>query len=310
MEKKTLVAAAALRRRDGRVLLVRHSDGEQSGFGTNWTLPYEPVNDDEVVEQAIARLLRERLHLASKRIEFSSSIALPNAIANIFLCTAWTGEPQYSDSDFLDAAWASPGETGSIDIVAGVRSWLEELPSEGNNLISRSSMSIEELVSEITSSRKALLAAYFELDEIWRDVSLDEEWAPIDLITHCASVEAYYISETRKLTETPGHTWRPFNASQAEIERLHRFRPKSDGAELARLDAIRTDTIMWIELLEQEQLDSFGNHPERGAVRIGDQISKIVSHDQAHTKQLAKMLVASQTDPAQDEDKNDASANR
>ena len=67
---------------------------------------------------------------------------------------------------------------------------------------------------------------------------------------------------------------------------------------------------MWIELLEQEQLDSFGNHPERGAVRIGDQISKIVSHDQAHTKQLAKMLVASQTDPEQDEDKNDASANR
>ncbi len=57
--ERPLVAAIALRRRDGRVLLVRHADGDRSGAGQRWTLPSEPVRDDEVVEQAMARLLRE-----------------------------------------------------------------------------------------------------------------------------------------------------------------------------------------------------------------------------------------------------------
>ena len=301
MAGKPLVAAVALRRRDGRVLLVRHADANCSGAGTRWTLPSEPVRDDEVVEQAMARLLRERLHLASKTVEFNASIALPGAIANVFLCSAWNGEPQYAAADFLDAAWAPPRAPGGIDLVEGVRGWLRDLPAEAKARPTTKSSSAEELTAELTAAREALLAAYLALDAEWRDVSLDGEWAPVDLLVHCATVEGYYASEARTLLETPGHTWRPFNEDQGAAERAGRARPADDRAELTRLEAVRAETLEWVEALEHDQLDAFGNHAERGAVRVRERIGKIAAHDRAHSEQLATMLAASQADPDDDE---------
>ena len=125
-------------------------------------------------------------------------------------------------------------------------------------------------------ARDALRAAYLALDEPWRDVSLDGAWAPVDLLAHCATVEAYYASEARELLETPGHTWRPFNPAQGAAERAGRARPASDRAELERLDALRAETLAWLETLGQGELDAYGDHADRGAVRVGDRIARIV----------------------------------
>ncbi len=300
MDAKPLVASAALRRSDGRVLLVRHAREERSGAGSRWTLPSEPVADDETAEQALARLLADRLRLAPDRREFNDSLALPAAIANVFICSSWRGDPQYAPADFLDAAWAPPGTAPGIDLVEGVREWLRGLPADGGAL--PKSASVEDLTAELITARDALRAAYLALDEPWRDVSLDGEWAPVDLLTHCATVEAYYASEARELLETPGHTWRPFNPAQGEAERAGRARPASDRAEVERLDVLRAETLAWIEELTQDELDAYGDHADRGAVRVGDRIARIAAHDRAHTQQLAKMLAASQADPDDDEE--------
>ncbi|MCY4614971.1 MAG: NUDIX domain-containing protein, partial [Chloroflexi bacterium] len=120
-----IVAAVALRRADGRVLLVRHTDSEHTGAAEGrWTLPAEPVADDEVVETALARLLAQRLHLSSENVEFSESVGLPGAIANVFTCTDWSGDPAYSADDYADAAWAAPHAPGGVDLPAGVREYL------------------------------------------------------------------------------------------------------------------------------------------------------------------------------------------
>lgn len=300
MDAKPLVASAALRRSDGRVLLVRHAREERSGAGTRWTLPSEPVADDETAEQALARLLADRLRLSPDRREFNDSLALPAAIANVFVCSSWRGDPQYAPADFLDAAWAPPGSAPGIDLVEGVREWLRGLPADGSAL--PRSASAQDLTAELITARDALRAAYLALDEPWRDVSLDGDWAAVDLLTHCATVEAYYASEARELLETPGHTWRPFNPAQGEAERASRARPASDRAELERLDALRAETLAWLEALEQDQLDAYGDHADRGAVRVGDRIARIAAHDRAHTQQLEKMLAASQADPDDDEE--------
>ncbi len=300
MDAKPLVASAALRRSDGRVLLVRHAREERSGAGSRWTLPSEPVAEDETAEQALARLLGDRLRLSPARREFSDSIALPMAIANVFLCSSWSGEPQYAPADFLDAAWAPPGGAAGIDLAEGVREWLSGLPADASAL--PKSAGTEDLTAELITARDALRAAYLALDEPWRDVSLDGDWAPVDLLTHCATVEAYYASEARELLETPGHTWRPFNPAQGAAERAGRARPASDRAELERLDALRAETLAWLEGLDQDALDAYGDHADRGAVRVGDRIARIAAHDRAHTQQLEKMLAASQADPDEDEE--------
>ena len=346
------VAAVALRRDDGRVLLVRHAAAERAGAaGGRWTLPAEPVADDEVVEQALARLLRERLHVAAdaadasdaaKAAEFSESVGLPGAIANVFTCTEWAGEPQYAAADFADAAWAVPHSPGGVDLAEGVRDWLasafpaEAVPPEppspppppsppaeprlasagrvpavatpqarpaakgakgakGQKAPAAWAMSVEELTATLGAAREELTAAYAALDEAWRDVTLDDRWAPVDLLAHCATVEAYYAAEARRLLEEPGHTWRPFNADQAAAERAGRARP-DDRAERARLEALRAETLAWVEGLTADELAAYGNHEQRGAVRVGERIEQIARHDGEHAEQLAKMLAATDDD--------------
>ena len=387
-----IVAAVALRRADGRVLLVRHTDATHPGAAEGrWTLPAEPVADDEVVETALARLLQLRLHLASDATEFSESVGLPGAIANVFTCAEWSGDPAYSADDYADAAWAAPHAPGGVDLPESVRTYLAsafpapqapargdtpqasgrgdtpqasgrgdtpqasgrgdtpqapargdtpqapargdtpQAPARGDtpqaparvvpavstpttgepkNLIRREaappaapplwSMTPDSLVAELEEAREVLTAAYARFDEAWLDVTLDGDWAPVDLLHHCATVEAYYASEARRLAEEPGHTWRDFNPDQGAAERAGLARPE-DRATQARLQAIRVDTLEWIEALDSEGLAAYGNHAERGAVRIGDRIQQIANHDRAHTEQLAAMLAATEED-TDDED--------
>ena len=269
-----IVAAVALRRADGRVLLVRHTDATHPGAAEGrWTLPAEPVADDEVVETALARLLQRRLHLSSDATEFSESVGLPGAIANVFTCTEWSGDPAYSADDYADAAWAAPHAPGGVDLPEGIRAYLASafpapqvaargdtpqapargdtpqapparvvpavaMPSTGapKNLIRREAappaapplwqMTPGDLVAELEEAREALTAAYARFDEAWLDVTLDGDWAPVDLIHHCATVEAYYASEARRLAEEPGHTWRDFNPDQGAAERAGLGRPE------------------------------------------------------------------------------------
>jgi hypothetical protein len=338
-----IVAAVALRRADGRVLLVRHADSDHPGAaGGRWTLPAEPVADDEVVETALARLLQERLHLASDATEFSESVGLPGAIANVFTCAEWSGDPAYSGDDYADAAWAAPHAPGGIDLTDGVRAYLAgafpaQSPSRGDtpqapargetpqapavpavsmphtgepkNLVRREaapaappavwSMTPDDLVEELEEARETLTAAYGRFDEAWLDVTLDGEWAPVDLLDHCATVEAYYASESRRLAEEPGHTWRPFNPDQSAAGRAALPRPE-DRATQARLDAVRAGTLAWVEGLDAEGLAAYGNHAERGAVRIGERIQLIANHDREHAEQLAAMLAATEADDEED----------
>ncbi|MYD65288.1 MAG: hypothetical protein F4X26_04805 [Chloroflexi bacterium] len=320
-----IVAAVALRRADGRVLLVRHADESHPGAAEGrWTLPAEPVADDEVVETALARLLEQRLHLASDRAEFSESLGLPGAIANVFACAEWSGDPAYSADDYADAAWAAPHAPGRVDLTESVRAYLASafpapapppvpavpavaMPhsAEPKNLIRREaepppapavwSMTPGDLLAELEEAREALTAAYERFGEAWLDVTLDGEWAPVDLLAHCATVEAYYAAESRRLAEQPGYTWQGFNPDQSEAERAGLPRPE-DRAVRARLQAIRAETLAWIETLDANALAAYGNHAERGAVRIGERIEKIARHDREHTEQLAAMFAATEAD--------------
>ena len=334
-----IVAAVALRRGDGRVLLVRHADSGHPGAAEGrWTLPAEPVADDEVVETALARLLRDRLHLASDATEFSESVGLPGAIANVFTCAEWSGDPAYSADDYADAAWAAPHAPGGVDLTDGVRAYLAgafpapeparadtprapapsapavpavSMPHTGEptNLVRREaapaappavwSMTPDDLVTELEEAREALTAAYARFDEAWLDVTLDGEWAPVDLLDHCVTVEAYYALESRRLAEEPGHTWRPFNPDQSAAGRTGLPRPE-DRATQARLDAVRADTLAWVEGLDADGLAAYGNHAERGAVRIGERIQLIANHDREHAEQLAAMLAATEADDEED----------
>ncbi len=309
---RPLVAAAALLRGDGRVLLVRAADASRAGAAEGrWTLPAEPVADDETAEAALARLLRERLRVSGGDFAFAESVALPGAVANVFRCTGWSGGPRYSPADYADAAWAAPHAPGVPGLAEGVCAWLAEAfpapavplaapvaaprPSApaGGAAPAAAPASADELASELEAARAALEDAYGRIGEAWRDVTLDGGWAPVDLLAHCATVEAYYASEARRLAEEPGHTWRPFNSDQEAAEGAGRPRP-GDRETRERLREVRRGTLEWTAGLGADVLAAYGNHAERGAVRVGERLRRIADHDRAHADQLAAMRAAAE----------------
>ena len=294
-ETPRLASAALLWREDGRVLLirVRQSDGESEGL---WSLPMQAVGEEEAAEEVLGRLLRDRLHVQPRTFEFAETLSVAGAgdaryVVNVFTCFGWTGEPRFSQQHYEDAAWVHPGEHGSLALVPELQGWFDS--AFGREQASRADAAA--IAALLVEARQELIAACESIAALMRERPLDESWSPLDVLAHAASAEAYYAGEARRLLETPGHSWRPFNIAQWEDD--HRSRPPAPEAELrARLDKLRTHTLAWLETLDRERLAAYGNHPQRGAVTVGDRIEKIARHDREHTAQLRAMIEATGKD--------------
>ena len=284
-----VAAALLLAREDGRVLLVRHHDSHVQ-FAGRWSLPMHAVAEEEVAEDAVERMLREVLHLRSTSFEFADTVYVTGEagsryIVNVFTATQWDGDPHYSDTLYADAAWVDPASPGTLDVIAELRSWLVE--TAGPAAISGEAVDAAALHAALAAARRELLAAFDAIDAASRTQALDEAWSPLDVLSHVASTEAYYAAESARLL-VPGHTWRQFNSAQWEDD--HRSRPSEPEAIVReRLDAARGRTLAWLRTLSAEQLATFGNHPERGVVTVGNRIEAIAAHEREHVQQLQRM---------------------
>ena len=296
-----IVSAALMVRDDGHLLLVQHPQSHPD-FGGLWSLPLEPLPDDEVAEEVLAKLLSERFHVQPGAIEFADTLYLNGAgggryIVNIFACHDWQGDPKFAGTDYADAGWIAPGGQGALALIPELKVWLGEAfeggapPADGATLI-----------GALTEARAELLSAYDATPQAERTQPADGEWTPLDVIAHVAAVETYYAAESQRLLEVPGHTWAPFNERQWEDE--HRTRPSQPETMVrARLDAVRGRTLSWAGTLDGAQLEAFGNHAERGVVTVGERISKIAAHDREHAAQLRTMSASGdQTTESEDAD--------
>lgn len=305
-----VAAAALLAREDGRVLLVRHRD-DDGAFAGRWSLPMDLVAPHELVEEALERALRERLHVEPGPYEFAETLYLVGAggarvVVNAFACTGWGGEPRFGGRDYADAAWvgaaalAGEPEAGSPALgealLPELRAWLvqelgAELAREPGAGLEAAPRSAAALAAELAEARAELLAAFEALPAGARERPLDGAWTPLDVLAHVASVEAYYAAEARRLLELPGHAWRPFNEGQWEAEQRSR-EALGEAEARARLVRARAETEAWLAPLGEEQLGAYGLHAERGAVTIANRVAKIAAHDREHAAQLARMADA------------------
>ena len=283
----SIVSAALMVRADGYLLLVQHPQS-QADFGGLWSLPLEPLPDDEVAEEVLAKLLSDRFHVRPGPIEFADTIYFNGAgggryIVNVFACHDWQGEPRFAETDYEDAGWIAPGNQISLPLIPELEQWLPNAfeggaaPADGATLI-----------GALTDARARVLAAYDAIPVAARVQAADGEWTPLDVLAHVASVELYYTAESRRLLEVPGHTWGLFNDRQWNDE--HRMRPTQPETMIrARLDSVRERTLAWVDSLDEAQLEAFGNHPTHGVVTIGERIDKIAVHDREHAAQLHTM---------------------
>ena len=247
-ETLQVFSAALLRRPDGRLLLVRHRADERH-FAGLWSLPLRAVADHETAEEALERLLRERLHVRPAACEFAGTVAVAGAgegersMLNVFACPGWDGEPRFSEQHYVDAAWVQPGAAPPRELAPELRRWLHD--SLDGEPATREPAA---LLEALDAARRELITAYEAIPTPDTERPLPGGRSPLDLLARAASVEAYCAAESRRLLETPGHTWRTFNDAQWHDD--HRSRAAETEAELrARLGRVRAETVAWVRSL-------------------------------------------------------------
>lgn len=287
-----LASAGVLVRRDGQMLLARHAAGP---FAKRWSMPLTGVSEGETAEDALARLLRQVLHVEPGPFAFLDTLYVQGAdgerfAVNAFSCVDWRGDPALRGGPYDEAVWAPPLEAGTLDLLPEVRDWIAASAADPGR--PRAPLDAASIVDAITAARGELIAAYDLVPARSRRDEHPGGWSALDVLAHAAEVEAYMLGEARRCLAEPGRTWRLFN--DAQWSDLRRLRPPEDEATVrARLQAVRGATRIWLAEAGDPALHAYVNHETRGVVQVGARLAGMADHDRAHADQLRDMASAS-----------------
>jgi 8-oxo-dGTP diphosphatase len=111
-----LIVAAALIDGKGRLLLQQRPAGKtMAGL---WEFPGGKIEPDETPEEALARELAEELGIAVATVDLAAGAFSSEALGErhllllLYLCRAWTGEPQALEGGAL--RWVDLGELDDL----------------------------------------------------------------------------------------------------------------------------------------------------------------------------------------------------
>ncbi len=113
-----IVAAAALVRDDGRLLLAQRPEGKS--MAGLWELPGGKLEPGESPQTALVRELREELEIGVDPADLQAFTFAAHGyekfelLMPVFLCRKWTGEPDGQEGQSL--AWVAPGEAKSYPV--------------------------------------------------------------------------------------------------------------------------------------------------------------------------------------------------
>ncbi|MEZ4553194.1 MAG: DinB family protein [Dehalococcoidia bacterium] len=284
-ETKTIVASAVrIRRPDDAVLLVRPAAGLAGGI---WSLPMAQMPEQSTAEATAAQVVRDGLRMQPGWFQFAETLSIRRdsieVVINVFDAVGWSGEPRYAERDYEDAAWVFVEALDGVDVIPEVAAWLR-----GDDAPVPDDVQPERLAGMLVQARGEVISAYSSIAPRDRERPLDGDWAPVDVLAHLASAEAYYLREARQLGSSGAHPWRPFNAEQWDADRLYRARPM-DAEVVARLHQVQADTLKTIGGMVEAELAHYGSRGFGGAVRVGEALLAIADHDLEHAAQLTKM---------------------
>lgn len=136
--KRRLIVVPIIRRADGRYLFIKMPP-HRGVFPGQWGLPGGGVEDNECIEDALRREVREELQLEVQTMEPAFFKAqeheklLPSGerqrmymIFLLYRCTTDDKDPVINE-EFDAFAWVAPDELGNYDMNAATRATLHEV---------------------------------------------------------------------------------------------------------------------------------------------------------------------------------------
>jgi tRNA-binding EMAP/Myf-like protein len=142
-------------------------------------------------------------------------------------------------------------------------------------------------VMSATSSRMgALIAGRHAEDLHW--TTAPTRWSIAQIVAHLADAEVVAAYRVRMILGAPGTPIQAFNqdAWARELE----YGKSDAAASLALFAALRAALLGLLRGLDDEKLDRFGMHAERGKESVRHLISLYAGHDLNHLAQIERLL--------------------
>ena len=218
MSETGLASLALIVRSDGKILLVEHKMGP---FDGEWTLPILQVPVHLTAEETLEAIFSETLSVDVAQYEFFDTLYLNDKsgdrfVGNIFTCNDWRGEIQFDKARYSDAGWVTPGnEPREIQLNESIRAWINGAIMDSCEDMGTRAHSVDSMIREMATSRRALLDAFNDLPvHVRYDSESAENLSPVQKLICLADQEYYLLSQFTKLLSGSETIWRPFNENQ------------------------------------------------------------------------------------------------
>jgi hypothetical protein len=132
----------------------------------------------------------------------------------------------------------------------------------------------------------ALLAGRSAQDLRW--TPSPSRWAIAQIVAHLADAEVVGGYRFRMILAAPGTPIQAFD--QNDWAREMSYATRDAAASLALFAALRTSLLDLVRGLDDEKLDRFGVHAERGKESVRHLISLYAGHDLNHLAQIERLI--------------------
>ena len=190
-------------------------------FDGEWTLPVLQVPAHLTAEETLEAIFSETLSVDVTQYEFFDTLYLNDKsgdrfVGNIFTCNDWRGEIQFDKARYSDAGWVTPGnEPREIQLNESIRAWINGAIMDSCEDMGTRAHSVDSMIREMATSRRALLDAFNDLPvHVRYDSESAENLSPVQKLICLADQEYYLLSQFTKLLSGSETIWRPFNENQ------------------------------------------------------------------------------------------------
>jgi tRNA-binding protein len=129
-----------------------------------------------------------------------------------------------------------------------------------------------------------LIAGLSQSDLQW---TVPGRWSIAQIVTHLSDAEVVSAYRFRAILAAPGLAIQPFD--QNDWAREMTYETRDAGASLALFTALRKSLLALVAGLDEEKLDRFGMHAERGKESVRHLISLYAGHDLNHLGQIERL---------------------
>ena len=115
-----------------------------------------------------------------------------------------------------------------------------------------------------------------------------DRWSIAQILSHLADAEIVFAYRIRMILASPGTQIQAYD--QNAWSRAQHAEKSDPHASLALLRAIRASMIPLLSRLNDEELDRYGMHAERGKESVRHLLSLYAGHDRNHLAQIEKIV--------------------